>query len=122
MHLIYMASLQSITARYRGLRDSANRTDKHNMYIGKYYYVVIMRKSKYKYEFIGELLEFDMRGAPVFAYESTLTEKKCRWYCKPSDEFYELQPNTLPEDLQQDIHKVKEAAPVAEQPRRCAIL
>jgi hypothetical protein len=100
-----MATLQTITARYQGLRDDdAARTAKEDLWPGKYYYVVIYRKLKYRYEFIGEFLEFDYRGFPIFAYESNINNKKCRWYCKPNDAIYELAGKKMPASLQDDIH------------------
>lgn len=98
-----MATLQTITARYQGLRGDSPRVPKEELQSGKYYYVVIYRKLKYRYEFIGEFLECDYRGFPIFAYESNINNKKCRWYCKPNDAIYEITDNKLPANLQADI-------------------
>ena len=99
-----MATLQTITARYQGLRGTSHRIAKDTLQSGKYYYVVIYRKLKYRYEFIGEFLECDSRDCPIFAYESNISNKKCRWYCKPNDAIYELTTDVLPEPVRAEIH------------------
>ena len=106
---------------------------------GRYYYVVISRKTQLKYEFVAEYIGNDFKHRPTFVYQSILNEQLYKWHTRTSDMFYNLLPagGPLPADLlaaicERSVEKTEEKLEekteekikekIEEPARRCCIM